>query len=75
MIWGKGIPLDKIKEPASKVWMGQGANPVCLMRTSWNDPNAIYVGFKAGSPSVNHGHMDIGSFIMEADGVRWASDF
>jgi len=24
---------------------------------------------------VNHGHMDIGSFIMEADGVRWASDF
>lgn len=75
MIWGKGIPLDKIKEPESKVWMGQGANPVCFMRTSWTNPNAIYVGFKAGSPSVNHGHMDIGSFIMESDGVRWASDF
>ncbi|MCK5101760.1 MAG: heparinase II/III family protein, partial [Cyclobacteriaceae bacterium] len=23
---------------------------------------------------VNHGHMDIGSFVMEAEGVRWATD-
>jgi hypothetical protein len=75
MIWGKNIPLNKIKEPASKVWMGQGRNPVCMMRNSWTDSNTIYVGFKAGSPSVNHGHMDIGSFIMEAEGVRWAHDF
>jgi len=56
-------------------WKGQGANPVCMMRTSWSDPNAIFVGFKAGSASVNHGHMDIGSFIMESDGSRWATDF
>ena len=75
MIWGKDLPLDKVVEPASKFWIGQGGNPVCMMRTSWSDPNAIYLGFKAGSPSVNHGHMDIGSFIMESDGVRWASDF
>ena len=24
---------------------------------------------------MNHGHMDVGSFIMEADGERWAMDF
>jgi hypothetical protein len=75
MIWGKDLPLDKVTEPKVKAWKGQGANPVAMMRTSWTDPNAIYVGFKAGSPSVNHGHMDIGSFIMEAEGIRWASDF
>lgn len=75
MIWGKDLALDKVVEPSSKVWMGQGANPVCLMRTSWTDPNAIYLGFKAGAASVNHAHMDIGSFIIESDGVRWASDF
>ena len=75
MILGKDITLEEIKEPTSNVWMGQGKNPVCLMRTSWTDPDAIYLGYKVGSPSVNHGHMDIGSFIMEADGVRWASDF
>jgi hypothetical protein len=75
MIWGKDIPLDQIQPPASKVWLGQGKNPVYLMRTSWTDPDAIYLGFKAGSPSVNHAHMDVGSFIMEANGIRWVSDF
>lgn len=75
MLWGSGFQLSKITEPKIKAWKGMGANPVCLMRTSWTNPNAIYLGFKAGSASVNHAHMDIGSFIMEADGVRWASDF
>jgi hypothetical protein len=75
MIWGKDLPLDKITAPKYNVWKGQGANPVCMMRTSWTDPNAIYLGFKVGSPSVNHGHMDIGSFIMESEGSRWATDF
>jgi hypothetical protein len=75
ILWGKDFPLEKITEPKSKTWMGQGANPVYIMRTSWTDTKGIYVGFKAGSASVNHGHMDIGSFIMESDGVRWASDF
>jgi hypothetical protein len=74
MVWAKDISIGSITEPDHKVWMGQGPNPVFLMRSSWNDSRAIYAGFKAGSPSVNHGHMDIGSFIMEADGVRWASD-
>ena len=74
MIWAKDIPLSKIEEPTEKFWMGQGPNPVAMMRTSWTDPNAVYLGFKAGSPSVNHGHMDIGSFVMEAENIRWAAD-
>lgn len=74
-IWAKDMPLNTIRPPDRKFWVGQGPNPVAMMRTSWTDPNAIYLGFKAGSPSVNHGHMDIGSFVMEADGIRWASDF
>ena len=75
MIWGKDIPVEQITEPKEKTWLGQGKNPVHLMRTSWTDPNALYLGFKVGSPGVNHAHMDIGSFIMEADGIRWAMDF
>jgi hypothetical protein len=74
MVWGRNIDVDEINPPASKVWVGQGKNPVGLMRTSWSD-NAMYLGFKAGSPSVNHGHMDIGSFVFENDGIRWAMDF
>lgn len=75
LIWGKDISFNKISAPKITAWKGQGLSPVALMRTSWTDPNAIYLGFKTGSPSVNHAHMDVGSFIMEADGVRWASDF
>lgn len=73
MIWGKNIPLNNITEPKEKFWTGQGANPIAMMRSDWTT-QAVFMGFKAGSPSVNHGHMDIGSFLMEADGVRWATD-
>ncbi|MEX2639079.1 MAG: heparinase II/III family protein [Balneolales bacterium] len=74
MIWGKDIPFDQITEPDYASYVAQGPMPLTIMRTSWSDPSAIFLGFKGGSPSVNHGHMDIGSFVMEADGVRWASD-
>ncbi len=74
MIWGAGTKLDKVSAPTQTLWTGQGKSPVALMRSSWTDPNAIYVGFKTGTPSASHAHMDIGSFVMEADGVRWALD-
>ena len=75
MVWGSNIRVSAIQPPTEMVWMGQGAMPVVLMRTSWTDPKAVYVGFKAGSPSVNHAHIDVGSFVMDTDGVRWAMDF
>ena len=52
----------------------RGPVEVVLMRSAWNDPDALFVGVKAGYNRVNHGHLDVGSFIMEADGVRWACD-
>ena len=44
------------------------------MRSAWDDPNALYVGFKGGNNRANHGHLDIGSFVLDAQGVRWALD-
>jgi hypothetical protein len=75
LIWSAGITLDEINPPSELVWAGQGKNAVALMRTSWTDQEGVFVGFKAGSPSVNHGHMDVGSFVMDALGQRWAMDF
>lgn len=75
MLWNGGVSMDQITPPASTFWTGNGKNPMVLMRTSWSDSNALYVAMKGGSVSINHAHMDIGSFIMEADGVRWAMDF
>jgi hypothetical protein len=44
------------------------------MRSAWGDPNAWYVGFKGGDAHASHGHLDLGSFVMDALGQRWASD-
>ena len=75
LLWGCGVDMKGIKAPASVAWVGEGRNPVALMRTSWTDTNAIFIGVKGGSPSVTHGHMDAGGFVMDAEGVRWAMDF
>ena len=75
LLWCKGMTFNQITAPEENIWVGQGDNPVAIMRTSWTDPNAIYAGLKTGSPSVNHGHMDAGSFIMDAKGERWVMDF
>ena len=56
------------------VWHGDGRNPVGVFRTSWTDTNAVYLAFKGGAAGLSHGHMDAGSFVLEADGVRWAID-
>ena len=75
MVFGRGIDIATASPPARTTWSGGGKNPVAMMRTSWTDPAAIFVGVKGGSASDNHAHMDAGSFVMEADGVRWAMDF
>lgn len=74
MIWGKNIDLNRITPPSQRLWVGQGVTPVASMRTSWTDPNAIFVGIKAGRGGANHSHLDVGSFVMEASGVRWGID-
>ena len=75
LLWSNSPQLGNVATPKSTVWVGQGKTPVAFMRTSWSDPAAIYVAMKGGTASTNHAHMDIGSFVMEADGVRWAMDF
>jgi hypothetical protein len=65
--------LDAIKPPAQRHRRFAGKTPVAVHRSAWSR-QATFVGLKAGTPRANHGHMDIGSFVMAADGVRWAVD-
>jgi hypothetical protein len=39
-----------------------------------NDPFAVFLAIKSGTPIVSHGHMGVGSFILEVNGVRWTLD-
>ncbi len=45
------------------------------MRGSWTDADATFVGFKAGKNNDSHGHLDVGDFVLDALGERWAMDF
>jgi hypothetical protein len=45
-----------------------------FLRSSWDDPNAVFVGVKGGDNKANHGHLDLGSFVLDGGGVRWALD-
>jgi Heparinase II/III-like protein. len=57
-----------------RYWYGRGPNPLAVFRSAWDDPKALFLALKGGGASINHGHMDAGSFVFEADGVRWACD-
>lgn len=72
-IWASRFENLDIDEPENKSWTGKGQNPVSFHRTSWND-DGIFIGVKGGSASLSHAHMDAGSFVMDAEGIRWAMD-
>ncbi len=48
---------------------------VAFLRSSWTDPKAVFIGFKGGDNKVSHSHLDLGTFVLDARGCRWAQDF
>jgi hypothetical protein len=45
-----------------------------VLRNDWDNSKALFVGFKAGDNKANHSHLDLGSFVFDAAGARWAID-
>lgn len=68
-----GARVGQPTPPAALSWTGRGSAPVAFHRSAW-DRNGSFVALKGGSPSTNHAHMDVGAFVMDAEGVRWADD-
>ncbi len=52
----------------------RGRVEVATFRSAWGDRDALFVGVKAGYNQVNHGHLDLGNFELDALGERWARD-
>lgn len=74
LIYGSLIDMKEVTPPTAKIWVGHGKTPVALVHTSWKEGEGCYVGIKGGTASTSHAHMDAGSFVFEALGVRWAQD-
>lgn len=66
---GKGPIADDL--PLDAYFKGVGA---IFFRSAWEDQNAVYVGFKGGDNKANHSHCDLGTFVLDALGERWAED-
>ncbi|MFC7621728.1 DNRLRE domain-containing protein [Microlunatus sp. GCM10028923] len=49
-----------------------GLCEVATMRSGWESDGAVFVGAKAGDNTTNHGDLDLGDFVLDALGVRWA---
>jgi hypothetical protein len=72
LFWAGDPAAASTKHPV-RSWRGDGPSPVVLHRSGW-DRDATWVGIKAGSAAVNHGHMDAGSLCVDAFGRRWVTD-
>ena len=44
------------------------------MRSAYLDKNATFAGIKGGYNFINHGDLDIGTFVFDALGERWAEE-
>ncbi|WP_370862172.1 heparinase II/III domain-containing protein [Parabacteroides faecis] len=73
-IYGSQYKMKELMPPATKLWVGNGQTPVVLIRTGWQDGEGFYLGIKGGTASTSHAHMDAGSFVFDALGVRWVQD-
>jgi Heparinase II/III-like protein/Domain of unknown function (DUF4962) len=72
VVWYKAPTTDAPARALDSYFKGKVE--VVTMRSAWNDPNALWVGFKGGVNGSEHSHLDLGSFELEAGGVRWARD-
>jgi len=65
----KGTNLQRL--PLDKYFRG---TEVVSMRSEWGNSNGIFLGFKAGDNNSSHSNLDLGTFIIDALGVRWAEE-
>lgn len=49
-------------------------NDIAVLRGFPDTPHAIWLIAKGGDPDNAHQQMDVGTFIVETDGVRWSDD-
>ena len=74
MLWYQPSDKDPYEDlPKGAVYTG--VVPGAALRTKWDDTTATYIGFKGGYNQASHGNLDIGSFVLDALGVRWVDDF
>lgn len=60
--------------PKSIHFASSAGEELFIMRSDYSDKNATYAAVKGGYNYTNHGDLDIGTFVFDALGVRWAEE-
>ncbi len=71
VLWLPAAAPAGVAIPNAAVFHGEQA--VALFRNGW-DADCAWLGIKGGTPAASHGHMDAGSFVYDAHGLRWLHD-
>lgn len=58
--------------PKLKVY--EGINDIVVFNGNRNIPNSLYLIAKTGDPDMAHQQLDIGTFTVEMNGIRWTDD-
>ena len=59
--------------PKLKVY--EGINDIVVFNGNRNIPNSLYLIAKTGDPDMAHQQLDIGTFIVEMNGIRWTDNY
>ena len=74
ILWWEPNLAENAQRTLPKHYTSKGGLALGVMRSEWNNPKATFVAIKGGTVNYSHAHMDVGSFVLEAKGVRWAID-
>lgn len=66
--------IDFSNEPLFRYLDSDAGQPLVLMRSAYLNENAAFAGIKGGYNFINHGDLDIGTFVFDAMGERWAEE-
>ncbi|MEM6332858.1 MAG: heparinase II/III family protein [Planctomycetota bacterium] len=69
LLWCSSTEAASSKAEPS--WLGGRKCPLWFYRDA---DSGFYVAAKGGSGATNHAHLDVGSFVMDLRGTRFASD-
>ena len=72
LLWAPRVPAGEATAPPTAARF-RGIDVVYL-RGDWRDPMTTWVALKGGKNSASHAHLDLGSFVLDALGERWAVD-
>lgn len=71
--WYDKASVASMETPKLQIF-DNSLNPIMVFNGEKSSANSIYLIAKGGAGNIAHQHLDIGSFIVETNGVRWLDD-